>query len=178
MPSIASSNSNPLIVDFPSSSPPRNDSYHTHTTKSVHFANFCEGKYIPYPSPREKSERWYTKKQMRRFKKEVCRDALSCSRSILELRKAQQDKPDTKTVKDFLTLCVGIEHLLSRDLQQQYESIKDTRKKHFRTVLEEQVSQIESGTCSVERLASVSKESSLSARKKSLKRAKMTLLTG
>ena len=155
--STSSNESSNLIVDFPSY--PRQRNGPRTSSKSVRFATHYEGVYVDYPSE-EVSKRWYSEKEMKHFKHRIGQDSMLCSKVIMDIRDGAVTVEDEVASKKFLVNCVGLEHLISRDVPKRYNSIKKGRKEHSRLVLGEQKRQ--KNTCDVSSvmLAHVSKRSS------------------
>lgn len=146
-----------LIVDFPKGSDRVECS-----SPSVRFAFESEGRYINYPTRQENLKRWYSREDEKRFRGEVLRDAIACSMKMVEYL---NDPSKTVTYQD----CVGLDHLISRDVYKRYEALRAGRKEHARIVLEEQNWQRLHGVNSPEDLARVSRRSSKSDRARSRK---------
>jgi hypothetical protein len=141
--------SSQLIIDFPSSqSAPK--------LKSVRFVSYCDVKLVEYTARSEM--RWYSEQDFIRFRKSLIRDAVRCS---ILLRDILADEHDRVSYKDFATYCIGLEPLLSRDLNvlARHQAISGERKRHTRVVIKEHTRLMRSGSYSVERLASVSRAS-------------------
>lgn len=138
-----------LIVDFPSTSNGRNA---TVEEKSVSFSTHNDGLYIKYPSECERSLRWYTSEDQRGFRHQMIRDAVVASRKMAVcLNNAPQDL----AFQDY----VGLDHLISRDVDQRYMEWRLERKKHVVIVLAAQRAQRHHGRVSVDDLAEVSSRS-------------------
>lgn len=111
--------------------------------KFVRFATHCDGVYINYPST-EIGKRWDSKDSMKQFNNKVGYDALKCSRVLMGIEEGFDNELTTEM---FLVNCVGLEHLISFDVPEQYKAFKAARKEHVRLVLEEQKRQKDLGTC-------------------------------
>jgi hypothetical protein len=157
--------SNQLIVEFPSSSLSTPSESAT-KLKSVRFVSYCDVKLVEYTARSE--TRWYSEQDFIRFRKALIRDAVRCS---ILLRDILADEHDRVSYKDFATYCIGLEPLLSRDLNvlARHQAISGERKRHTRVVIKEHTRLMGSGSYSVERLASASRASSERARKRSRK---------
>jgi hypothetical protein len=157
-----SSASNNLIVDFPFAKG-------SSGIKSVRFASHCDGVFIAKTSPQERVQRWYSREQQK-----MARDAMRCS-YLLGYRVSGGSKAeDTLSSKEFALLCIGLDHLIARDVSQRWESIKRSRKNHARLVLDEQNRQRSLNFNCPENLARVSAKDSASTRKRSHWIAKIT----
>ena len=150
-----------LLVDFPST--PRtpkesvsidisNSGLSSETTRrprGVHFSTHNEMEYIDVTSSEEKSARWYSSKDKRRFKKTL----------INEVRKMTEvlATPSHKISASDLSACVGLEVFLSQGLAKR---IRDKRDMHTNAILEEQCRQIEVNIWDDDRLSRISEKSS------------------
>jgi hypothetical protein len=116
-------NSNKLLVDFPS---------FPKAKRLVQFSDRVDGRYIEYPSPEENMKRWYTEADQKRFRKQMGRDAAACSFIVLggKVTGERQGKMKILTSQAIVTCCVGLEHLISRDVSQRSVAIKTLRKEH------------------------------------------------
>jgi hypothetical protein len=139
-----------LIVDFPSTS--FHDSLPFTQQKTVSFSIHSEGRYIKYPSEHERSLRWYTSKNQRRFRHQMIQDAVVASKKMADCLNNTGDQ----AFQDY----VGLEHLISRDVEERYIAMRLARKKHAKIVLAEQRAQRRHRRVSVEDLAEVSRRSS------------------
>jgi hypothetical protein len=148
-----------LIVDFPHQ--PRTPStVNTLPVKSVHLASQVEGRYIKYPSAIENQAKWYNKQDYVNFKRDMLRDVMKCSAAMATVQ-------DRQVAQEHLVRCVGIDHLISRDIPQRYQAIKEGRKEHIRLVLQEQDRQRREGVNKPEQLSKVSFRSSIYSRERS-----------
>ena len=164
------SQSNNLIVDFPSN--PRQRDGTQATFKLVRFAEHRDEYIIDYPSS-EIGKRWYSNQDEMSFQRKVWRDAVNCSRMLMGIQEGLVDM-DRTVKKKFLVHCVGLEHLLSRtSVSAQNDSNRRAKKVHASVVLQEYKKQKESGVFSTVILARVSDTSSESARKRAHSRACM-----
>ena len=114
-----------------------------------------KGVYVNYPS-REVDKRWYSKEEMEHFGDMVGLDSVQCSKAIIVEDKNKNEMESKK----FLVNCVGLEHLISRDVPRRYKANKRGRKHHSKLVLAEQKRQKENHDESVSMLAYVSSKSS------------------
>lgn len=144
---------NELIVDFPSSSTERTIK-RAKMVKSVRFSAQVEGRYIRYPSEEENRAKSYNSEDYARFHQVLARDVVKCSRRLAAVgTSAPQDRLSSE--KNIIR-CVGIDHLVSRDVQQRYADVRNARKQHMRLVLEEQKRQRNAGRVNSADLARVS----------------------
>lgn len=157
-------NNNQLIVDFPTATT-------SGSTKSVRFDPHIEGRFIEYPSSREKIKMWYSDEDYLLFKRKMARDAAICSSLLADL--AENGNNDNRTVEMLLIHCIGVNHIISRDVSQRVQDIRAIRQNHALVVLEEQNRQVLSSVHSVETLAAASAESSKACRNKAYKFAKL-----
>jgi hypothetical protein len=151
-----------LLVGFPSS--PRQSGNEQSTSKSVSFATSVHGVYIKYSSSL-KHAKWYSEEEQTGFQRVMLRDVLICSRKL-----ASCERSDL-TVEDHIR-CVGLDHLISRDVMQRYADVRDGRRQHVRAVLEAQDRQRRRSVNSPEDLAHISSESSRAARMRSYRIAR------
>jgi dihydrofolate reductase len=157
MNTMRNSNGN-LIVDFPSASYCRNA---IAEEKSVSFSTHSDGLFIKYPSKHEQSLRWYTSEDERRFRHQTIQDAIDASRKMADgFSNAHRDR-----FQDF----VGLERLISRDVEERYIAMRMARKRHTKIVLAEQRAQRRHRRVSVEDLAEVSSISSQLERERARK---------
>lgn len=157
MNTVKHSNGN-LIVDFPSATFCRNA---IAEEKSVSFSTHSDGLYIKYPSKHERSLRWYTSEDEQRFRHQMIRDAVDASMKMADcLSNAHRDR-----FQDY----VGLEHLISRDVEERYIAMWIARKRHTKIVLAEQRAQRRHRRVSVEDLAEVSSISSQLERERARK---------
>jgi dihydrofolate reductase len=158
MNTVKYSNGN-LIVDFPSATYCRNA---IAEEKSVSFSTHSDGLYIKYPSKHERSLRWYTSEDEQRFRHQMIRDAVVASMKMADcLSNTHQDRG----FQDF----VGLEHLISRDVEERSIAMRIARKRHTKIVLAEQRAQRRHRRVSVEDLAEVSSISSQLERERARK---------
>lgn len=153
-------NNNKLLVDFPP---------FPKAKRSVQFADRVDGRYIEYPSPEENAKRWYTEADQKRFRKQMGRDAAACSFIMFggKLTGECQGKMKMLTSQEIVTCCVGLEHLISRDVSQRSAAIKTLRKEHASRVVKEQARLIRCRNEFIQdRLAFISEASSFKSQKK------------
>jgi hypothetical protein len=163
----ANINNNQLIVDFPTASASGS------AAKLVRFDSHVKGRFIEYPSSRERIKMWYTDEDYLLFKRQMTRDAAICSLLLADMGLPTKGKKDNRTVETLLIRSVGLNHVISRDVSQRAQDLRLARKNHAIVVLEEQKRQVLSGMHSVETLAVASAESSNVSRKKAYKFAKL-----
>lgn len=146
-------NDNTLIVNFPSSRP------------SVSFAAKSYLQYIEYSTSKELRAKWYSTEEYERFKQVITRDVLVNS---VKLAFYINGRHHELTAQDHIR-CIGLNHLLSRDVNKQAEAVRAARKRHVRMVLEAQTRlRLENVDC-VEYIARISKASSKKSRERSRK---------
>ena len=154
--------SNSLIVDFPSSG-----RSNTASSKSVRFSPTIKVRYTRYPSEAENEAKSYSSDDYRRFKRVLVRDALKCSRRLESANKSGFQ--DRQTSEEHIIRCVGLDHLVSRNVSERYNSIREARRAHSRLVLQVQKWQLENNAVVPENLALVSMENSYSFKVRSQK---------
>ena len=143
----------------------------TDEPKSVHFASEIEGRYMRYPSLKEIESKWYSHEDYANFKQQMTRDIVLFSRAMAADIDNHTDK---QVIQERLLIgCVGLDHLISRNVTQRYSELRASRKEHVRIVLDEQKLQRRRGVSCLEDLASVSMGSSLNSRERSHRVAKM-----
>lgn len=126
------------------------------------------GKSLNTPPVSNSEKRWYSEQDFTHFRKVMIRDAIECSFVIQNVLASEHDK--RSVVEDFIiNNCIGLEHLISRDVLGRCKDSRDERKRHARVVIKEHTRLLRSGSYSVERLASVSEASSKTARRRSRK---------
>jgi hypothetical protein len=148
-----------LIVDFPSTSFGNNA---IAEEKSVSFSTRSDGRYIKYPSKHERSLRWYTSEEQRRFRRQIFQDAIDASEKMAD---CFSNAPGKLAFQDF----VGLDHLISRDADQRYMAMQVARKRHTKIVLAEQRSQRRHRRISVQDLVDAFIRSSQLARERARK---------
>ena len=131
----------------------------------VTFSAISTGKYVRYPTAKEKKAIWYSKEDKRRFLRDVLRDAEVCS---LKLARSSVNEPQELEILDTL----GLDHVMSED---RLRARKATLKKHVQKVLKEQEIQRLQDRESVEDLAQVASMSSYGSR---LRARKVGILLG
>lgn len=162
-----------MIVDFPAS--PRVLSHRPTGAiceKTVRFSSDIEGRYINYPSARENRAKWYGDGDYARFQRVLVNTAVQCSDVLASVKNGQQDMT-TFDMEAFVIYCVGLDHLISRDVFERHQAIKEARKEHARAVLKEQKWQRDHKVCGPETLAHVARTSSKASRARSYKVAKI-----
>jgi len=105
--------------------------------------------------------KWYSMQEKRGIRDELIRDIRQMTREI-------QDTPTDTITPEQLNMCLGIELFLSPGLARQAAELKRT---HIKAVLAEQRTQRALGLCDIERLSSISKESSQHFRERAHKLA-------
>ena len=128
-----------LIVDFPSAMTDRSTGS---TAKSVRFAAKTQGRYIRYPSQRENHAKWNTSEDYRHFQCRLIRDVIKCSDELAAMKNKPQDLASSQRS---IIRCVGLDHLISRDVEQRYRQVKEARRDHVHLVLHAQEWQRRSG---------------------------------
>jgi hypothetical protein len=143
--------------------------------RSVRFATHTEGRYISYPTKEDNVAKSYCEEDYMHFKNSVIRDSLRYSHKIYGSR--DRNEPlDSKSSKQLIIRCVGIDHLISRDVQERYHAIRAARKSHARLVLDLQTWQmINNAECPMD-LAQVAMSDSQAARNHSVRVAKKMAL--
>ena len=139
-----------LIVDFPPRRPSK---------KEVGFSSTSQMVLISYPTPKDIEESWYTSEDRKHFKCIVARDVHRYSRILFS-----KSELGLRLSEDERAHCIGLEHLLSRDINQNIAQINQRRKKHVVRVLEEQARQQTMGLNSADKLKCVSMKSSHKSR--------------
>ena len=111
----------------------------------VRFSSNAKGRFIRYPTAQENKAKWYNEEDYDRFEQRVARDALVCSNLLARIKSGRLNKMEFDS--EALALeCIGLDHLVSDDVQKSYLALKDRRKRHACIVLEEQEEQINSGS--------------------------------
>ena len=153
-----------LIVDFPSTR--RTVSSYT-AAKSVRFSSQCEGWYIAYPSKEDNEKKSYNSEDYVYFKRVMERDVLKCS---ARLAVVDTTAPlDRSSYEKHIIRCVGLDHLVARDIGKRARAVRDARAAHARVVLDEQEWQRSNGADSPGDLAQVSMMNSQGAKMRSRK---------
>eukprot|EP00804_Cyclotella_cryptica_P000760 CCRYP_001038-RA/>CCRYP_001038-RA protein AED:0.25 eAED:0.25 QI:0/-1/0/1/-1/1/1/0/190 len=159
-----------LIVDFPLQQRlTRTDSNKAQRKKYVSFSKLSTAIDIDNPTTEENAAKWYSRDEETHFRNQVPRDATVCS--MMWMRDVKNEVP-----YEVLIRCLGVDHLLSKDVPQRYREFKSARKMHVHTVLNEQDQQRERNECSMDELAYVSEESSKRARARAHKAAKFFMM--
>ena len=102
--------------------------------KYVRFALEVDGLCIKYPSNEENQVKWYDNEDKKDFELVMIRDVIKCSAKMASLEKVRTSELFESTSSK----CVGLGHLISRDVTQRYRELKAERKEHVRVILEEQ----------------------------------------
>ena len=142
-----------LIVDFPS-----NNRSSSATPKRVRFSPIVQRQYIRCPSDAENEAKSYSSEDYERFRQIMVRDAIKCSRKLANA--STRGLQDRKTSEEHIIRCVGLDHLVSRDVGKRYQAIKDARRSHSDLVLAAYEWQLENNFESPEALARLSIRSS------------------
>ena len=142
-----------LIVDFPS-----NNGSSSASSKKVRFSPIIQRQYIRKPSSAENEAKSYSSEDYERFQQIMVRDAIKCSRKIATAQKVGLQ--DRETSEKHIIRCVGIDHLVSRNVGKRYQAIKEARRAHSDLVLDAYDWQLENHFDSPEALARVSMKSS------------------
>ena len=156
------STSNSLIVDFPSNARSSSTS-----SKSVRFSPIVQGYYIRYPSKKDNEAKSYSSEDYDRFQQTLVRDAMKCSRKLAAAN--AKGLQDMDTSEDHIIRCVGLDHLVSRDVKKRYRIVQEARTAHVHLVLDAQKWLLENGVEHPEALAGVSMKNSLSFQLRSYK---------
>ena len=152
------STAHPLIVDFP------NNTLERDATKTVRFSATSTMKLVRYPTHDEKVARWYSKHDENAFKRRRWRDVRKYSAMLI-----QEDSDH----KGKIIHCVGIDHLLSQDIQTESEKIMKARLDHLTLVLNVQELQRRHSICEPEDVARISAHSSRVAKERAHKVARI-----
>ena len=113
-----------LIVDFPVCM--------MASLKSVRFAHHNEGIYFRRPTNEDNVAKSFHEEDYDHFKNILVRDVVKCSAKLAADTSALHDK---KTSDKHFVRCVGIDHLIPRDVQQCFHDWKQSRKNHVCFVL-------------------------------------------
>jgi hypothetical protein len=138
--------------------------------KAVSFSTSCEVTHVSRPTADEIQEWWYSIEDVGTNMKILARHANHCSRMLI-----YKSKHGLAISEDERVLCVGIEHLLSKDAKKNVLALNATRKSHVYTVLTEQARQEHCQCKSVEELGRVSEQSSHSQRQRAHRIAVMLM---
>jgi hypothetical protein len=154
-----------MIVDFPSCCSElepitEQQAAVVSKSKSVRFSPNSTMYQFRYPTKEENKSKWYSWQEEATFKRQRWRDVAHYSLSMTQREAATSPN-------ELLLKCVGIDHLISRDVIAKAEEIECARKEHVRTVLERQEMLWRHGVEDIDDLAQVSMSSSRFARKKS-----------
>lgn len=153
-----------LIVDFPSE---KEQPVRKHM-KAVRFSETSSMKLMRYPTKEENARKWHTKADEKGFKHRRWQDVAKCSAMLLE---TPQENEDESTNKEKLMRCLGLEHLLARDIFQKSKEVVMAREHHRNVVLNVQQFQRRHHIYSPEDLATMAKTSSREARKRAHRNA-------
>ncbi len=126
--------------------------------KQVTFSQYSSLALIPKDDIRSKNN---SPQDEQRLLQELFQDARRMAR-ILESTPAYNITPED------LYLCMGIEQFVTPGLAVR---LQDVKRKHVRTVLEEQRVQRQQGICDIDKLSFVSKQTSGSSRERAYKLA-------
>eukprot|EP00956_Cyclotella_meneghiniana_P004990 scaffold6167_cov44-Cyclotella_meneghiniana.AAC.6 len=146
-----------LIVDFPFSGSP------SPTGTRVTFSDRSEGVYIPYPSAEENKMKWFALSDQTNWASQVLRDAVECSMLLFD------GNIPTHIQRALLVRCIGLEHIISRDVFQRLRVSMEKKRAHVQSVLDEQRRQRLRGVSSSDCLALVSMRSSKGSRSRARK---------
>jgi hypothetical protein len=132
--------------------------------KSVSFSMYSELRFVPYPSRQEIRKRWYNKEDQKGFQDQTIYEAMQFSAMLSRnpIMKGQDEKN-----RRIARSCIGLEHLIAKDVIQHMKASMTAKKRHIMTVLEEQDRQRKCNARSNVNLARVSHTSSKSARERS-----------
>ena len=148
----------PLIVDFPTTTK-------INAVKTVRFSSTSTMKLVRYPTHDERVARWYSKNDENAFKRRRWRDVYKYSALLM-----QDDDGDRK---EKIVRCVGIDHLLSQDIQTKSQEIMKARLDHVTLVLNVQELQRMHRICYPEDLARISAQSSRVAKERAQEVARL-----
>lgn len=133
----------------------------SNSTKILRFSAVNEIKYVVYPTD-EKHEKWYDQEDVGKFHFIFARDINRCSRMLI----TKSDR-GLKLSEEERNLCIGIVHLLSRDVSKNIKLLNAMKESHLYAVLIEQARQRHFHINSVEELGQVSRKSSHCSRQRS-----------
>lgn len=164
---VASRSNSVLIVDFPTRpmSRTKRSEMSSVLSKSVRFAPQSQGRFIKYPTRKENQAKWNSEEDYAHFQHVMVRDVVKCSAMLAAVKESQ----DTSRCEEHIVCCVGLDHLIARDVQERYRAVKAARKTHVQTVLRAQEWQRSHNVNSAANLARVSMESSQPFRERSYK---------
>ena len=140
----------PLIVDFPTTTK-------INAVKTVRFSSTSTMKLVRYPTHDERVARWYSKNDENAFKRRRWRDVYKYSALLM------QDDDDRR---EKIIRCVGIDHLLSQDIQTKSQEITKAWLNHLTLILDVQELQMKHRICCPEDLAGISAHSSRVAKER------------
>ena len=126
----------------------------------VRFASKIQGRFIRYPSSVENKAKWYDEEDYRRFKYTLVRDAVKVSANVAAAR------VDQGFAEELILRCVGLDHLISRDVPARIRAVWNTRMTHVKLVLMAQKLQRLNGIGGPEDLARVASDSSRGSRER------------
>ena len=157
-----------LIVDFPATRRMQGINHaevarHVHM-RHVQFASEIQGRFIRYPSSAENKAKWYDEEDYRRFGSTMLRDAMEASAKVAAAR--VDHGTGTATNAKLILSCVGLHHLISRDVPARNRAVGESRMTHVQTVLMAQKLQKLYGIGGPAELASVAIENSRGARER------------
>ena len=132
------------------------------SNKNVRFSLTSEMALVAYPTTKEIQERWYNSQDRAHSRQVVAKDAKQCSRMLFSELELGNNLTEDQRIK-----CVGLEHLLSRDLAENTKQLNEKRKRHVYKVLIEQDRQRKLKINNAEELEYVSRKSSYQSRKRS-----------
>ncbi|KAL3788266.1 hypothetical protein HJC23_011898 [Cyclotella cryptica] len=138
--------------------------------KTVRFSDTAEIRHVSYPTAEEKQERWYYLEDVCKFKMILAHDIHRSSRMLIS--RSEQGVGISEDERD---MCIGIEHLLSRDVKGRILALSTMRKNHLYIVLIEQARQKHFQMNSVDEMERVSTTSSHIARQRSHKIAILSM---
>ena len=136
---------------------------HVHM-RHVQFASEIQGRFIRYPSCAENKAKWYDEEDYRRFGSTMLRDAMEASAKVTAAR--VDHGTGTATNAKLILSCVGLHHLISRDVPARNRAVRESRMTHVQTVLMAQKLQKLYGIGGPAELASVAIENSRGARER------------
>ena len=149
-----------LIVDFPSA---QQMEVPAPSRKSVRFSETSMMKYMRYPTKEENKAKWYDKETEDGFKRRRWQDVARYSAVLMQ---DPEDDEDEDAKKNKLINCVGLDHLLARDIVQKAQEVVMARQKHRNVVLNVQELQRRHDIYIPEDLARMASASSRSARER------------
>lgn len=164
---VAYPSNSALIVEFPASlsSRTKRSEMSSVRSKSVRFSPHSQGRYIKYPSRKENQAKWNSDEDYAHFQQVMLQDVFKCSDMLAAVKESQ----DTSRYEEQITSCVGLDHLIARDVKERYRAVKKARRAHAQTVLRAQEWQRRHNIQSAADLARVSQASSHPFRERSFK---------